>query len=180
MKKYLLLFNVLIATICFCGCSKEDVSNEDDSNNVILPINQTDGALAAFLNAELPEMHPSDDIYRTSKSFFCDIDTICVINSRLELIKVYKGEREIPEIDFDKYTLVIGQQHMPYYGFYVAKKELLLGDNGLILNLYARNDNKKLPCAIQNLYFWELYPKQSQKTISVNVIKEYTNRPDVR
>lgn len=37
-----------------------------------------------------------------------------------------------------------------------------------------------LPLALMNLYYWELYPKLSQKNISVNVIKEYTNRPDLQ
>ena len=190
MKKYLLLFNVLITTICFCGCSKEDDSNEDDSNNVILPINQTDGALVAFLNAELPEMHHSDDIYRTSKSFFCEDKSgiksaikeniVCVINSRQELADIYMGEKELPEIDFDKNTLIIGQQIMPCLGFYVAKKDLLARDDSLILTLYAKNDCYKLDQALQNLYYWELYPKLLQKTLSVNVIVEYTNRLDIQ
>ena len=190
MKKYLLFFNVLIATICFCGCSKIDESNEDDSNNVILPINQIDGAIAVFLNAELPERHHSDDIYRISKSFFCEDKSgiksaikeniVCVINSRQELADIYMGEKDLPEIDFDKNTLIIGQQIMPCLGFYVAKKDLLARGDSLILTLYAKNDCNKLAQELQNLYFWEIYPKLLQKTLSVNVIVEYANRPDIQ
>ena len=100
---------------------------------------------------------------------------VYVINSQQELADIYVGKKKLPEIDFDKYTLIIGQQIMPYCGFYVAKKELLADDSGLILNLYARNDRESLPCASQNLYFWGLYPKLSQKTITVNAFIGYTN-----
>ena len=103
---------------------------------------------------------------------------VYVINSQQELADIYVGKKKLPEIDFDKYTLIIGQQIMPYRGFYIAKKKLSNGDNGLILNLYAKNDRELLPCASQNLYFWGLYPKLSQKMVSVNVVKRYTNRPD--
>ena len=184
MRKYVFIFGVLIATACLCACSSDDDS--------IPQIYLTDGEIVDFFNSELQELH-SDDYYRTSKSFFYTIidsvnydgmaikkDMVYIINSQQELADIYVGKKKLPEIDFEKYTLIIGQQIMPYLGFYVAKKKLSLGDNGLILNLYAKNDRELLPCASQNLYFWGLYPKQSQKTITVNAFKEYTNRPDMR
>ena len=184
MRKYVFIFGVLIATACLCACSSDDDS--------IPQIYLTDGEIVDFFNSELQELH-SDDYYRTSKSFFYTIidsvnydgmaikkDMVYIINSQQELADIYVGKKKLPEIDFEKYTLIIGQQIMPYLGFYVAKKKLSLGDNGLILNLYAKNDRELLPCALQNLYFWGLYPKQSQKTITVNAFKEYTNRPDMR
>ena len=183
MRKYVFIFGVLIATACLCACSSDDDS--------IPQIYLTDGEIVDFFNSELQELH-SDDYYRTSKSFFYTIidsvnydgmaikkDMVYIINSQQELADIYVKKKKLPEIDFEKYTLIIGQQIMPYLGFYVAKKKLSLGDNGLILNLYAKNDNDVLPCALQNLYFWGLYPKQSQKTITVNAFKEYTNRPDM-
>ena len=182
MRKYVLIFSVLIATACLCACSSDD--------DFIPQINLTDGEIFDFFNSELREMH-SDDNYIASRSFFYEIidpvdhdgmpimeNMVYIINSQQELADIYVGKKKLPEIDFDKYTLIIGQQIMPYCGFYVAKKELLADDSGLILNLYARNDRESLPCASQNLYFWGLYPKLSQKMVSVNVVKRYTNRPD--
>lgn len=182
MRKYVFIFSVLIETACLCACSSDDDS--------IPQIYLTDGEIVDFFNSELQEMH-SDDNYFISKSFFYTIidsvdhdgmaimeNMVYVINSQQELADIYIGKKKLPSIDFDKYTLIIGQQIMPYLGFYVAKKKLSIGDNGLILTLYARNDNEMLPCASQNLYFWGLYPKQSQKAITVNAFKEYTNRPD--
>ena len=183
MRKCVFIFSVLIATAYLCACSSDDDS--------IPQINLTDGEIVDFFNSELQEMH-SDDNYFISKSFFYTIidsvdhdgmaimeNMVYVINSQQELADIYIGKKKLPTIDFDKCTLIIGQQIMPGRGFYVVKKELLACDNGLILNLYTKNDHELIPCASQNLYFWGLYPKQSQKTIAVNAIKEYTNRPDM-
>jgi len=184
MKRKLLFFYALITTTCFCCCNSND---ESIPEGTILPICLTDGEIADFFNTELKERHHSNDSYNISTSFFYDIekhggtpginkDTVCIINSRQELADVYQGKKELPAIDFNKYTLIIGQQNMPYLGFFVAKKVLLKGDNGLILNLYTKNEEELLSCAIQNLYFWGIYPKLSQKTISVNIFKEYIYR----
>ena len=179
MRKYVLIFSVLIATACLCACSSDDDS--------IPQINLTDGEIFDFFNSELREMH-SDDNYIASRSFFYEIidpvdhdgmpimeNMVYIINSQQELADIYIGKKKLPTIDFDKYTLIIGQQIMPGRGFYVVKKELLAGDNGLILNLYTKNDHELIPCASQNLYFWGLYPKLSQKTITVNAFIGYTN-----
>ena len=105
-------------------------------------------------------------------------NVVCLINSRQELEAIYSGSRELPEIDFDKYTLIIGQQIMPCLGFYLAKKELQVGDEGLILKLYARNDSEIHAHMLQNLYYWELYPKLVQKVITVEDYKDYQYTPE--
>ena len=104
--------------------------------------------------------------------------SVYVINSRQELADVYLGEKELPAIDFEKYTLIIGRRIMPCLGFYVAKKELVPGENGLQLTIYARNDCEILSLELQHLYYWGLYPKQSQTTIIVNDVKKYTKYPE--
>jgi hypothetical protein len=121
--------------------------------NVIPSIDVAGTPTASFFDTELPEYHQRSGSTQGTKSFFYDPNllggtniyenAVCVINSRQELADIYLGEKELPEIDFDKYTLILGQQIMPYHGFYVAKKELVAEDNGLVLNLYARNDVRK-------------------------------------
>ena len=138
--------------------------------------------IAAFFNTELPGGH--------TESFFCEPaewndlpvpinkNLVYVINSREELADIYLGEKELPEIDFDNYTLILGQQIMRCLGFYVAKKELVIEDDGLVLNLHARNDTPKnglIMPAHQSLTFWDLYPKQTQKKITVKAIEEWPN-----
>lgn len=188
MKNVILIFSVLAATSCLYACTSDDDSNS--GQNIIQPVGIENGAITAFFSTELPELNHSSDGYHTSKSFFYNPTTyggmaieknmIFLINSRKELADIYLGEKELPNIDFDRYTLIIGQQMMPYWGFYIVKKELEANDKGLRLTIYARNEGEVLPTAIQHLYFWNLYPKLSEKTIIVNVIKEYPNRQDLQ
>ena len=169
---------LMMATAMIVGCS----SDNDEDGSIIMPVSVTDGPVAEFFKTELPEMHSSSDYYYTTKPFFFDPETlggvsineniVYVINSRQELADVYQGDKELPVIDFDKYTLIIGQQIMPYRGFYVGKKELVKGSDSIIFNLYARHDGEVRATALQFLYFWALYPKLSQKTIPVNVISD--------
>ena len=197
MKKYvLLIISVIVAATWLCACSSD---NDDDDNdfdvfnpNAIQPISLTEGDIVDFFNSELFEMHSGYDPYKWRNAFFPLDDfmdehgnftldkCVHVINSRQELVDVYLGEKELPAIDFDKYTLIIGGRIMPCLGFYVFKKELVLGEDGLQLTIYARNDCEVLSLSLQYLYFWGLYPKQSQTTIIVNDLKRYTKFPPER
>ena len=166
------------------GCSSDDDETEAEDVNAIRPIDVKNTPIAAFFNTEL------SGVFGYSTSFFCEPaewndlpvpinkNLVYVINSREELSDIYLGEKELPEIDFDNYTLILGQQIMRCLGFYVAKKELVIEDDGLVLNLHARNDTPKnglIMPAHQSLTFWDLYPKQTQKKITVKAIEEWPN-----
>lgn len=180
-----MLFLTCILTGLFVACSNdevdgnpEEVTNSSDSVSVnsgeieklIQPIDVTGSPIEDFFNVELRN---------TAMAFFFDGDRpICdnfvyVVNSRQEFADVYQGKKELPEVDFEKYTLIIGKEMMPCLGFYIAKKELLAREDGLELTIYTKNDNEICALALQNLYYWGLYPKQSQKKISVIAIEEY-------
>lgn len=169
MKKYVLFISVLVAATWLCSCSSDD---DDFNPNAIQPVSLTDGDIVDFFNI---------DGKKFSIPFFMDDDfenRVYIINSRQELADVYWGDKELPAIDFDKYTLIIGMQKMPCLGFYITKKELVPSENGLQLTIYARNDGEVLSLMKQRLYFWGLYPKLSQTTITVKVIKKYTKFPE--
>ena len=174
MKKYVLFISVIVVATWLCACNSDDDVNdfEEINPNAIQPINLTDGDIVDFFNI---------DPHRLSTPFFQDDDfdnKVYVINSRQALADVYLGEKELPAIDFDKYTLIIGQHMMPCLGFYITKKELVPNEDGLQLTIYARNDGEILSLMIQRLFFWGLYPKLSQTTITVKAIKKYTKFPE--
>ena len=169
MKKYVLIIGVIVAATWLCACSSDD---DDFNPNAIQPISLKEGDVVDFFNSVFPGSFFIDNQYEDLGNH------VYVINSRQELDDVYFGEKELPAIDFDKYTLVIGQLLMPYPGFYFVKKELEPSENGLQLTIYVRNDGEILSAVLKHLYFWEIYPKQSQKTISVNVLKKYRYFPD--
>jgi hypothetical protein len=176
MKKFVFFFIVLVASTFLGACSSDD---DSISKDVIQPVSLTSGPIVEFFNAELRRSTKSFWYEEYPDRLYGDIPNIaCVVNSREELADIYLGEKELPDIDFDKYTLIIGQQMMPGFGFYLTKKELTLSNDGLILTLYTRNDNEVIPDALQHLYFWDLYPKLSQTKVSVTAITEYTNFPD--
>jgi len=119
-----------------------------------------------FYNEELP-------IGRRSESFFVesDKDECYVINSIQELQFVYHGEKELPELDFDQYTLVIGQKVMPkvFYPVLSQKLEFRNGQCELSLHVPAINDKNttSLP-----FYFWAIYPKFNTRVISFSFVKD--------
>ena len=177
MKKILFIPLMLFASACIVGCSSDD--DESNSNeNTVMPVNVTDDYTCYFFNAEWPDGKYSETFFTDAFSEGGEEQNVAyVINSRQELANVYTGERDLPEIDFGKYTLIIGQQILPCLGHYLVKKDLVEKD-GLYLYLYVKNDNENLPTALQRLYYWGLYPKLSQEKITVAVFKDYKYYPD--
>lgn len=177
-RKYLGLIIMLMLVVSMSSCSS------DDDRVIIQPINVAEEPIADFLKTELPNNYHSWSFFvyidpKYSRPFAIDENIFCVINSQEELMNIYLGDKELPEIDFDNYTLIIGQQIMPYPGFYITKKELVEGEDGLVFNLYVRNDgydDENRNAKLQFLYYWEFYPKLPQDNISINVIKEFPNR----
>ena len=82
----------------------------------------------------------------------------------------------LSETECEQWNSVMSESS-DYVNSIVVKKELTESGEGLVLKLYARNDGEDLATALQNLYFWELYPKLAQKTISVSVSMYYPNFP---
>ena len=120
-----------------------------------------------FFNQELP-------LEESSESFFVgsDKDECYVINSLEELKSIYSGEREIPYIDFDKYTLVIGQKVMPDFYHPEYKQDLEFRNHRCDLNLYVPDYDPGFK-SIQHFYYWAFYPKFNTEGINnVCFIKE--------
>ena len=166
------------------GCSSD---SDDEGDSVVIESVISDDSVTAFFDAELTE-------YPQSKSFFYDSifvydsvfvgmgipmeNTVHVINSREELVSIYKGNRELPLIDYNKYTLIIGLQRMPCLGFYLVEKKLVKCDDGLHLRIRARNDAEMFPAEIQGLLYWGLYPKLTLPLVSIDVTEERPKAPE--
>lgn len=122
-------------------------------------------------NGQLP-------IGKRSNSFFVDSnkDVCYVINSIQELKSIYKGDKDLPEIDFKRWTLVIGQMVEPDAFYPVFKQELKFKDNKCQLTLYVPEldevNLKGVSYKTQYLYYWALYPKFNTAGISVGYVKE--------
>lgn len=193
MKKALFMMCLPLTLGLFSACSSDDEMNVNGDEELILisdstlipddgvvlsPIdayevgNREDAAELAggleghmtkdfcFFNKELP-------LEKRSESFFVgsDKDECYVINSIEELKSIYCGEKEIPYIDFDKYTLVIGQKVMPDFYHPEYKQELEFRNHRCDLNLYVPDYDPGFK-AIQHFYYWAFYPKFNTEGIN--------------
>ena len=158
-KKLFTMFMMSLLTmtaVCVCGCSS------DEEGNTITPIKKVDESVSTFLNDELEHF----DLNRTGHS--CRI-----INSSSALQACYVGTKDLPDIDFDSFTLLIGQVEAPHTGCNITdvqvvesspllcKVYLHVGDSGYTMLTYLR--------------FWRLYPKIPYTNIQMTVIKQKAN-----
>ena len=177
MKKILVYaFLMFLTGALMASCS-------DDDEGTVIPSLEADEAVTEFFNEALPEKGHSN-------SFFCHLDTnihmivpiwenfVYVINNREQLEDFYQGDKELPEIDFRKYTLIIGQQKIGCQENYLVEKRLTADDEGLHLYLHTKHDSEVKTLAIQLLHYWGLYPKLQQKLVSLDVFHEYTKMPE--
>lgn len=190
MKKNVLWAAIaLVITIAIGACSS---SNDDDStvgkpaaddqsdyvdggiiNEWDRPVVDKSDPLAAFFEEELHR--PYWDGYGNEfKTFFENgswDDEICLVfNSREEFQNAYMGSKELPEIDFNQYTLVIGRT-WGNDGSYELNN-VVLRDLGIAYELetilYRHHDpDRCYIAAITTFFYWRLYPKLSQKNIQI-------------
>lgn len=171
MKKTIFKFGLfLLAVLLPMGCS-----SDEDEGTIIQRVD-LGHQIEDFFNSEWADYN-NDDVY-PSTFFNHDErgrDKICLINSQEELSKIYQGTKEIPEIDFSKYTLIVGQQKRNVEigkestGKFLEQK-LFQTEDGYQMYLYC---NSIIPDAviyrISYIYYWGLYPKQDIKNITVNI-----------
>ena len=89
-----------------------------------------------------------------------------MINSQQEFQAAYMGTKDLPEVDFNQYTLVIGRT-WGNDGSYVLDKTVLY-DRDLTYELEAQflhYLNCSFVCSIIQFYYWSLYPKLEPKEI---------------
>lgn len=174
--KYMTLAILLILTLGFSGCSNdsEDGLNHNEyregsnDNDIIYPIDNLSKEVLSFFHESLP-----DNMVRSSV-FFVDSksDEVHLVNSQKELKSLYSGNQELPAIDFNHLTLVIGQCQMSEGG-YLVKQQFVENRGGIItLNLHVYQSLDFAPQVLTQLYYWGLYPKISNKTITVDIIKK--------
>ena len=93
------------------------------------------------------------------------------INSQEELESRYKGESILPEIDFAKYTLIIGKAYMLGMTYHVKAIEIHKYEYNQSLCVFT-DDPEGLFWMAYNMYFWALFPKIEQEIASISIIPE--------
>ena len=132
--------------------------NLDRRNIMIIKPVEASSTVKAFFDEALPylpdlplELSPFSFSPNMGSEFF-------VINSEQELRDLYKGEKPLPQLDFEQNTLIIGQKLMPGESFHLESVEIRVYDDSNVLAIYTR-EPPYLYTSLYNLYFWGLFPK---------------------
>lgn len=159
----------LLAILLPTGCS-----SDDDEERLGIEITQVnvDDEVRAFFEKELTSF---SDFYPTAFFVMMEGNAHFVINSTEEFQSIYRGHEQLPEIDFSKYTLIIGQQKKNVKlwkestGEFLEQK-LFQTEEGYQMYLYCKSIiPDAVLCSITYFYYWGLYPKQDIKDFTVNI-----------
>jgi hypothetical protein len=96
-----------------------------------------------------------------------------IINSEQEFREAYKGDKELPKVDFSKYTLVVGCSWGSDTSFSFDDFEMVDKGDSYQLNLTLNHNvhpDYGAFCVVVDIYFWRLYPKMESKLVSFNRI----------
>lgn len=159
-KKLFLLIPFLFLIIGMVGCEeKEQIKN-------ILPKTNLSVEIISFFETTLPTTGESNCFFVSE-----DSDIYYLINSKEELKAIYSCEKELPEIDFTLYSIILGQKRMPN-SYYSVVEQYIRETEVLELNIFVQLPADGHWPAFSNMYYWGIYPKLPNKKININI----TNR----
>ena len=185
---------------CFCACESSDNHSDYLINSISsvpdLPRIKTgvDGdtyqQLAAFFQAELH--HP---YYRDGGEAFpgffgeleYDAQPCYLINSMEEFQAAYEGNEQLPEVDFKRYSVLVGRTYRIDGSESLGIYNLVDEDDhyrmylGILRNV---NPDYYYTGDIGDLFYWDLYPKRESKPINierrvVEAVVDYAKGPDM-
>lgn len=173
----LLCLSVLLLMLTGCSGDEEMVDDDDCVRGGIIYDGYTqqktdeNDPVAVFFAKELH--NPYWDGYgKEHKTFFeqgeWNDESCLMINSRQEFQDAYMGTEELPGIDFNQYTLIVGRTWGEDGSYRLGK--IVLRDMGLTYELETQllryhYENMGVTLAIRTIYYWRLYPKLDIKEI---------------
>lgn len=188
-KRTQFLFIVALCAIILSGCSSDD--NTVVHPVVLQPIEelthgqegttvpvQTDGEFvnyctstsdqAFFFNQAL-HLPAWDGEADKNTSLFNNNEhknEVYVVRSREELASLYHGSLPLPDIDFNKYTLIFGKTYGNNSSYHLFDVDLWNKDDCYVLDIIVNNYvNDAATMAFVDFFFWKLYPKLDNKEV---------------
>lgn len=199
MKKTIYLFGTLLLTAALAACSSDyndppeqpgthqmdEAENDttDFTKETISPVEASTDVKEFFENALKMVDGENDFFYDDENLHGAECISKCIIvNNQKTLELLYRGKGKLPNVDFNKTSLIIGLQRFDQESYDINKIKLISNNEKAQLNLYTKLDSKFNPFYYINRCYWGLYPKIQANTISVNVIKDsdvqqYTDLP---
>jgi len=121
--------------------------------------------VSSFFNSTLPngesilrDFFPSPSLSNSQN------DTCYVINSRAKLEELYSGDKELPVINFEEYSLILGMTMAPA-GYSLENKTVDITDDAILVTITMKMLEDASIAAFVPYYYWGLYEKLPQKVI---------------
>lgn len=169
--KTLGLFLSAFFLLTACSSNEEDDNLPVDENaNKTFPVieDKLDPAVVSFFNETLP----NQPCYQPIETFFTPVseetNAYSLINNEQELREAYKGDKALPKIDFEHYTLIIGRV---YTGGVKVDQQYLTKENEnnvLVLHLL----HEAVVAEMFYTYYWGVYPKMTTDHITIQLVYE--------
>ena len=141
----------LLYCVLFLGLFASCKGIEPTGDAGILPVSAPED-VEFFFESHLPQ----SDYSHSNTSFNFGEETECfVINDVDDFKAVVPESVTLPEIDFDKYTLIIGQVVMGNPGYLFVSQSI----HSDTLKVVYKNLGGASPAVITSYYFWGLYDK---------------------
>jgi hypothetical protein len=147
------------------------VTTEVVESKIILPVTVTDQRIIDFFEkcrfTGKASHYPSSCFFTTSY----DETTYLVISTMDEFRHAYKCTDDLPEINFDNYTLVIGKRAVSRTGIFVSNQKIIETCD-LTFHVEVTVESSGLPSG-SILYYWGIYPKLPNKPFYVKYEYKY-------
>ncbi len=161
-----LFFYVALAAVCVaCNDDKDDGGNNIPELGVQPVAVSTE--IQEFFEENLPQ---KSTVYSGEPllSFDYNETTAVAINDTEAFQGIFSAQTELPIINFDEYTLVIGQCQVGGTAYGVLGQGIDFEADKAVINLKIEVPEETY-WMICPLYFWGIYPKFTQTEIEINV-----------
>jgi hypothetical protein len=189
MKKISMLFcaGVLVSTlgaaVTACNNEPKGPNNEEFPEGGIKPVlplyageagSEADKEVAAFFEKHLPAVSGG----RSDCLFVGDNENKSLMINSVDEFRKFISSAKLPTIDFDAYTLIVGQYWVGGTAYRVFENNVNVGLEKIVLNLTVGKPNATY-AVMCPVYYWGLYQKLPKKPIEVDVVfKDYIFYPE--
>lgn len=145
-------------------------SSDSDSLAPILPDGEIGGELNAYFEENLQMIASS--IFSKNDAFLGKEERAIMINSLDDFTKIDfidNAPMELPAINFESYTLIIGDYFTPGAGYSLVDQSIVVKSQKTTVYIRVKQNENTFAKPTTNP-FWGLYPKLPQG--SVNVVRK--------
>lgn len=163
MKTYTLIMAaaLLLVGAGFAACSDSDERLTAVGTPPVTPTSEVVDFLKAHLDTHKTDFNFNDIGYKETECF--------LINSMEEFQAIAPQSVELPDIDFAKYSLIVGQHVFEEPRYSLDSQAVEIGTDALTLNLVYKVFSGAAPTVITTYYFWGIYDKLPGNTIHVEI-----------